>query len=93
MLRELRIARVLADPVRHEAGRAPGGWPPFVYLRLHGSPRVYYSSYEAPLLRALAERLRLAQAEGAEAWCIFDNTASGAAAANALELQRLLGER
>jgi uncharacterized protein YecE (DUF72 family) len=92
LLRELRISRVLADPVRHEAGRAPGGWPPFVYLRLHGTPRVYYSSYEAPLLRALAERLRLAQAEGAEAWCIFDNTASGAAAANALELQRLLGE-
>jgi uncharacterized protein YecE (DUF72 family) len=78
--------------VRHEAGRAPGGWPPFVYLRLHGTPRVYYSSYEPSLLRALAERLRQAQADGAEAWCIFDNTASGAAAANALELQRLLDE-
>lgn len=93
LLRELRISRVLADPVRHEAGRTPGGWPPFVYLRLHGTPRVYYSSYETPLLQALAQRLRLAQAEGAEAWCIFDNTASGAAAANALELQRLLSER
>ena len=64
-----------------------------MYLRLHGTPRVYYSSYETPLLQALAPRLRLAQAEGAEAWCIFDNTASGAAAANALALQRLLSER
>ena len=87
-----RIARVLADPVRHEAGRVPGGWPQRVYLRLRGAPRVYYSSYEAPLLQSLAQRLLLAQAEGAEAWCIFDNTASGAATANALDLLRLLEE-
>jgi uncharacterized protein YecE (DUF72 family) len=92
LLRASQVARVLADPVRHEAGRSPGGWPGSVYLRLHGSPRVYYSAYETPLLRALAARLRQAQAEGAEAWCIFDNTASGAAAGNALELQRLLEE-
>jgi uncharacterized protein YecE (DUF72 family) len=93
LLRAARVARVLADPVRHEAGRAPGGWPQRVYLRLHGSPRVYYSSYETPVLEQLATRLRQAEAEGAEAWCIFDNTASGAAAGNALELQRLLEER
>ena len=92
LLRAQRVARVLADPVRHEAGRLPGGWPQRVYLRLHGAPRVYYSSYEAPLLQSLAQRLLLAQAEGAEAWCIFDNTASGAATANALDLLRLLEE-
>ena len=93
LLRGLQIARVLADPVRHEPGRWPGGWPQRVYLRLHGSPRVYYSAYEPAVLQALAERLLRAQAEGAEVWCIFDNTASGAAAGNALELQRLLEER
>ncbi|RYF17812.1 MAG: DUF72 domain-containing protein [Comamonadaceae bacterium] len=92
LLRELQIARVLADPVRHDPGRWPGGWPQRVYLRLHGSPRVYYSSYENDVLRALAARLREAEAQGAEAWCIFDNTASGAAAGNALELLRLLEE-
>ena len=92
LLASLQVARVLADPVRHEAGRAPGGWPQRVYLRLHGTPRVYYSSYEAPVLQALAERMRAAEAQGAEVWCIFDNTASGAAAANALDLQRLLEE-
>ncbi len=90
LLRAQQVARVLADPVRHDAGRAPGGWPQLVYLRLHGAPRMYYSSYEPPLLRALAQRLLLAQAEGVEAWCIFDNTASGAATADALGLlQRL----
>ena len=93
LLRGAQVARVLADPVRHDAGRAPGGWPQRVYLRLHGSPRVYYSSYETPVLEQLAARLLQAEREGAEAWCIFDNTASGAAAGNALELQRLLEER
>ena len=34
-----------------------------------------------------------AETDGAEVWCIFDNTASGAATANALELQPLLEER
>lgn len=92
MLRDLRVARVLADPVRHLPGQWPGGWPRRVYLRLHGSPRVYYSAYEADVLRALAVRIRAAEAEGAEVWCMFDNTASGAAAGNALELQRLLEE-
>jgi uncharacterized protein YecE (DUF72 family) len=92
LLRRARAARVLADPVRHDAGRWPGGWPGLVYLRLHGSPRMYYSAYEAPVLQALAARLRLASLEAEEAWCIFDNTAAGAATADALLLQSLLDE-
>lgn len=92
LLRELRIARVLADPVRHAAGAAPGGWPELVYLRLHGSPRMYYSAYEPDLLQALAKRMLRAEAEGAQVWCIFDNTASGAATGDALRLLQLLEE-
>jgi uncharacterized protein YecE (DUF72 family) len=88
LLRAHRVARVLADPVRHSP--VPGGWPGLVYLRLHGSPRVYYSAYEEPLLEALARRMRQAEAEGAEVWCIFDNTASGAAAADALFTRKAL---
>ena len=84
LLRDAQVARVLADPVRHAPQR--------VYLRLHGAPRMYYSSYEPPLLRVLAARMRQAEADGAEVWCIFDNTASGAAAGDALELLRLLEE-
>lgn len=90
LLRGHEVARVLADPVRHAPGALPGGWPHCIYLRLHGSPRVYYSSYEAPILQALARRILDAEQEGAEVWCIFDNTASGAAAADALALQGLL---
>jgi uncharacterized protein YecE (DUF72 family) len=81
-----RIARVLADPVRHDGGRVPGGWQEFVYVRLHGSPRVYYSAYEPAWLATLARRIRQAVADGQRAWCIFDNTASGAAAGDALTL-------
>jgi uncharacterized protein YecE (DUF72 family) len=92
LLRKLRIARVLADPVRHAAGAWPGGWPHHVYVRLHGSPRMYYSAYAPEVLAALAVRMRQAEAAGAEVWCIFDNTASGAAAGDALALLRLLAE-
>lgn len=91
-LAQRRIARVLADPVRHDAGAEPGGWPGLVYLRLHGSPRVYYSSYADEVLEELAPRLREAAATGADAWCIFDNTAGQAAAGNALALKRLLAQ-
>lgn len=90
LMRGFKVARVLADPVRHEPGRMPGGWPGFVYVRLHGSPRMYYSEYESTVMGALAQRLRLAQTECEEAWCIFDNTASGAAVTNALQLVEAL---
>ena len=85
-----RVSRVLADPVRHDAGRLPGGWPALVYLRLHGSPRMYYSSYDPGTLRAVAQRIALALREGRQLWCIFDNTAAGAAAHNAIDLKLAL---
>jgi uncharacterized protein YecE (DUF72 family) len=92
LLRSFEVARVLADPVRHPPERSPGGWPGLVYLRLHGSPRMYYSAYDDALLQALAQRIRLAT-QGADAvWCIFDNTASGAATGNALSLAAALQE-
>jgi len=84
------VARVLADPVRHAPGAYPGGRPDLVYLRLHGSPRMYYSAYEAPLIAALARRIAQARDEGATVWCILDNTAGGAAADNALGLQQAI---
>jgi uncharacterized protein YecE (DUF72 family) len=87
LLRAWQAGRVLADPVLHAGGEDPGGWPGLVYCRLHGSPRVYYSDYDAALIHALAARLQAAAHEARSVWCIFDNTASGAAAGNALDLQ------
>jgi uncharacterized protein YecE (DUF72 family) len=77
------VARVAADPPRAAGLDAPGGWPGLVYYRWHGSPRPYFSAYEPPALDRLHAAL---SSPGVDAWCIFDNTGSGAAAANALDL-------
>ena len=86
LLVEHGMARVAADPARVPAAGEPGGDPRTVYYRLHGSPRIYYSSYGEEYLDALGDTLREAAARAETVWCIFDNTASGAATANALDL-------
>ena len=84
------IARVAADPAVVPDAALPGGNGRMAYFRLHGSPRMYYSSYEKKYLTSLADELRTIAAAGARVWCIFDNTALGAATPNALEIERLL---
>lgn len=88
MLVDLRIGRVAADPAPHPAARRPGGWRDLAYWRWHGSPRMYFSAYDEADLAALAKELSATAAR--EVWCMFDNTAAGAAAADALTLQRFL---
>ena len=78
-----QIARVAADPPPVPSAANPGGWPGLVYYRLHGSPRVYYSAYPEHYLAAIAATLSAA-ASAATVWCIFDNTAQGAATEDAL---------
>jgi uncharacterized protein YecE (DUF72 family) len=87
LLASLRIARVAADPAKSPGAERPGGWTGFAYWRLHGSPRVYYSAYGDAVIADLASQL---QDAATPAWCVFDNTASGAATANALRLRALL---
>jgi uncharacterized protein YecE (DUF72 family) len=60
-----------------------------IYIRLHGAPRRYYSSYGSEQLMQLAEFLRLNPRR--RRFVVFDNTASSAAVRNGLELTRLLG--
>jgi uncharacterized protein YecE (DUF72 family) len=87
------IARVAADPARVPAAAEAGGSNGLVYIRLHGSPRMYYSPYDDTYLDALATRIRTTEASGIPVWCIFDNTASGGAVINALDLIERLAER
>ena len=77
-LEEHRVARVAADPAIVLRAAEPGGWRGLRYFRLHGSPVTYRSSYDGPFLDSLAARLLPGD------WCIFDNTASGAALPNAV---------
>jgi uncharacterized protein YecE (DUF72 family) len=82
------VARVAADPPLVGRAGEPSGWSGLRYFRMHGSPRMYYSSYDDDKLTSLA-----AQAESctAEAWCIFDNTASGAALSDAMRFKSIAG--
>jgi uncharacterized protein YecE (DUF72 family) len=81
-----RVARVAADPPPARGAELPAGWQGLIYFRLHGSPRKYWSRYPAEYLETIAAALRAAPAS-TERWCVFDNTASGAALENALELR------
>jgi len=82
LLKAYAIDRVLADP-------APV-WPaddfsvPPRYLRLHGKPKVYFTSYTPEEIGFFS---RLLASDG---WCVFDNTASGAAIENAVAMQELI---
>lgn len=89
-LQAVRVARAAADPSLCPEAAQPGGWSGVRYWRLHGSPVMYRSSYQGRL-EPYAEELRQASSEGADAWCIFDNTASSAATGDALMLLELGG--
>lgn len=86
-----RITQATVDPSRLSNDSQPAGWPGLRYWRLHGAPRLYYSAYEEDYLARLAVALKAEAQGGAPTWCIFDNTASGAATGNALRLIELLG--
>ena len=90
VLVDYRISRVAADPARVPAAAVPGGWlaaEPCAtfYYRWHGAPRKYWSRY-APEQIARWAALLQEHAARSDIWCIFDNTASGSAIENALEL-------
>jgi uncharacterized protein YecE (DUF72 family) len=87
LLQKFHIARVAADPARIPAAATAGGCSQLLYCRLHGSPRIYYSAYPETYLQVLAASIEQQQAK--DIWCIFDNTASGAALGNAQTLMRL----
>ena len=97
LLASLQVSRAAADPARQPEAARPGGWlgpagdgrDAVLYHRWHGAPRVYWSRYEPSWIAARAAELRRWPAE-ADRWCVFDNTASGAAMANALELRAAL---
>jgi uncharacterized protein YecE (DUF72 family) len=57
-----------------------------VYIRLHGSPVIYRSAYSEEYLTRLHAGVTDMLDAGKRIWCIFDNTADGAAVPNALSL-------
>lgn len=87
LLADYDVSRAAADPAPFAGAELPAGSPRVAYYRLHGSPRMYYSEYTEQYLAALAGTLlRAGTPIQQDRWCIFDNTALGAALHNALDL-------
>lgn len=90
MLAARQVSYVIADPQPVEA-LPPDTGAGAVYIRLHGSPHMYYSAYSEAFLDKthadIAQRLQ----SGRRVWCIFDNTAEGHAVPNALSLLSRFG--
>jgi uncharacterized protein YecE (DUF72 family) len=93
----LEVARAAMDPAKWPGADEPGGWTqvlamdhaPPLYCRWHGSPREYWSSYDETWLRERALWIQSLPQQQA-CWCIFGNTAGGAALRNALRLKAML---
>ena len=77
------VGTVVPEPVKE-----PGPTAIPLYVRLHGAPTRYYSAYTGEQLAQLAEFVRLNPRR--QRFVVFDNTASGAAVRNALELRERL---
>ena len=78
LLKGYAIDRVLADPA--PVWLAEDFATPAKYVRLHGKPKIYYSSYTDDEIESFSKLL------APDCWCVFDNTASGAAIENALTM-------
>ena len=75
------VSRVCADPPVEGCGH-PGGFGGVAYVRQHGLPK----SASRPATTDIRSNWQALVAEaGGQRWVIFDNTASGAAAKNALD--------
>lgn len=83
LLQAFEIGWVSADPAVIEVGNA---WQGVRYWRLHGSPQIYHSAYGHERVQAYLRLLNRSIEEGVPTWCIFDNTASGHAITDALDL-------
>jgi uncharacterized protein YecE (DUF72 family) len=89
VLEGLDIGYVIADPPAVSLP-VPATNSETVYIRLHGSPVIYRSAYSEEYLQGVHTYMKQCMQAGRRVWCIFDNTASGAAAPNALALMHLM---
>lgn len=88
-LRDHNAAMVISDT----AGRHPmfqDVTADFVYIRLHGAPRIYFSAYSQQTLEAWAARIATWAELGIGTDIFFDNTGSGHAPHNAATLADLV---
>lgn len=93
VLVDFQVAQVAASPSRFGVDAQPGGWQGLAYWRLHGEPQIYRSAYGNEYLKRLAAQLQQRDRLRIPTWCVFDNTASGAALGDALATDACLQRR
>ncbi len=89
LFREHDVALVMSDiGGRHPEYRETTG--NLVYVRLHGSPRVYFSKYAEDVLAEWAQRVEGWSEQGRDTYVYFDNTGAGWAPRDAERLVELV---
>ena len=90
ILQKYNAAWVIADSPRYPKAEAITA--KFVYIRMHGSKKMFSSSYTIAELRNLAEKIKKWRKQGLDIYCYFNNDFSGFAVKNASKLKQLLGD-
>lgn len=86
------IARAGTDPAVVLAAADPLPHGGLAYFRLHGSPRMYGSTYSDHALHQWARKVSHCH-RFTGSWIIFDNTAAGAATVDAVRMNALFSAR
>jgi len=88
LLKRYRVCLCFSDC----AGKYPSWYEvkttDFLYIRMHGSRKLYVSNYEEEELQELARKINLYNPS--EVYVYFDNTAVGHAVTNALRLKEIM---
>jgi uncharacterized protein YecE (DUF72 family) len=72
-LRQRGVGRAAVDSAPVPDAAEPGAAMEIIYVRLHGSQRMYYSDHDADALARIHVKLRAYSAHASEVLCIFDN--------------------
>jgi uncharacterized protein YecE (DUF72 family) len=90
LLRKYKITFAISE----SGGRFPYGefvTAKNVYLRFHGAPKLYDSSYSDDTLKEYADKVKQWRKEGHDCWIFFNNTMHDSAIHNAHTIARFIG--
>lgn len=90
LMTKYKITKVLADPERCSIPAQVD--LDDLYFRLHGSPKIYKSSYSLKFLEQLAKDITAPRNLNKNIWITFDNTQLGFSTENALKLKEILAQ-
>lgn len=90
IIRKYNAAWVIANSPRYP--KAEVVTADFVYIRMHGSEKLFSSKYSLDEIEDLADKIRIWNSKGMDIYTYFNNDYHGYAIENARELLKLLSE-